>query len=248
MTDDGSGPSYAHDLAYIHDVGFGDFARAAAPQLLSLLARNGIEKGLVADLGCGSGIWARCLTEAGFEVLGIDSSAAMIDLARNRAPQAEFRIESLFRAQLPPCSAVTSLGECLSYRFDSDDEDRLLSDLFGRTYRALRPGGVLIFDALEPGSLPGGYQQRFREGQDWTVLVEAREDAEASTLSRRIVTFRRQADGYRRSEETHRLRLIPAKVMAQFLRDAGFRVRLVRGYGKLRFRPSLAGFIARKPG
>jgi hypothetical protein len=50
---------YREDLAYIHDVGFGDFALGSAPGILRILARNGIREGLVVDLGCGSGLWAR---------------------------------------------------------------------------------------------------------------------------------------------------------------------------------------------
>jgi hypothetical protein len=42
---------YREDLAYIHDSGFGDYARKAAPGLLRILARNRIGAGLVVDLG-----------------------------------------------------------------------------------------------------------------------------------------------------------------------------------------------------
>ena len=70
-------PTYRDDLSYIHHVGFGGLAGGAAPGLLGLLREAGIREGLVVDLGCGSGLWARELTEAGYEALGIDSSAAM---------------------------------------------------------------------------------------------------------------------------------------------------------------------------
>ena len=56
--------AYQQDLAYIHDVGYGDFARNSAPQLLELLAQAGVDEGLVVDLGCGSGIWAAALSKA----------------------------------------------------------------------------------------------------------------------------------------------------------------------------------------
>jgi ribosomal protein L11 methylase PrmA len=48
--------AYREDLAYIHDVGFGKFAGAAAPVLLDAFNRAHISRGLVVDLGCGSGI------------------------------------------------------------------------------------------------------------------------------------------------------------------------------------------------
>jgi hypothetical protein len=47
---------YREDLAYIHDVGFGDFALESAPGILEILDRKGIREGLVVDLGCASGL------------------------------------------------------------------------------------------------------------------------------------------------------------------------------------------------
>ena len=70
--------AYKADLAYIHDVGFGDFARRSAPAILEILGQNGIETGLVVDLGCGSGLWAKELSDGGYTVLGVDISPAMI--------------------------------------------------------------------------------------------------------------------------------------------------------------------------
>ena len=78
---------YGEDLAYIHDVGFGHFAKTATPGLLEMLRQTGGSRGLVVDLGCGSGVWARALCDAGYDVLGVDQSPAMIAIARNRAHQ-----------------------------------------------------------------------------------------------------------------------------------------------------------------
>jgi hypothetical protein len=47
---------YREDLAYIHDVGFGDYALESVPGILELLARTEIGEGLVVDLSCGSGL------------------------------------------------------------------------------------------------------------------------------------------------------------------------------------------------
>lgn len=72
--------------AWIHDVGFGDCARGAAPGLLALLRRSGIRAGRVVDLDCGSDIWAAALVRAGYAVCGVDALRAMIRLARESAP------------------------------------------------------------------------------------------------------------------------------------------------------------------
>ena len=78
---------YGADLAYIHDAGFGEFATRAAPEVVRLLRANGVRRGLVVELGCGAGTVARALTDAGYDVLGVDISPAMIRLARTRAPR-----------------------------------------------------------------------------------------------------------------------------------------------------------------
>src|SRR5882724_10627704 len=89
-----SGPAYAEDLAYVHDAGFGDQAEAAADQLLEELAAGNVESGTVIDLGCGSGIASARIAAAGFDVVGIDQSAAFIELARAKVPGGEFRVGS----------------------------------------------------------------------------------------------------------------------------------------------------------
>src|ERR1039458_9908001 len=86
--------AYDRDLAYIHDTGFTGFARKAAPGLLRLLRQNCVLGGRVVDAGCGSGVWARELSERGYDVLGIDISAHMIRLARRQAPAAKFQVGS----------------------------------------------------------------------------------------------------------------------------------------------------------
>lgn len=239
---------YREDLAYIHDVGFGDYALESAPGILEILARNKIREGLVVDLGCGSGLWARELTKAGYRVLGIDISESMVEIARRCAPGAEFRAGSLFDADIPSCDAVTSIGEVFNYLFDPENSSRNLDGLFLRIHDALAPGGVLVFDVAEPGQVRRGAMERgFSEGEDWAVLVEKEEDAGRGILTRRIVSFRRVGEYYRRDDEVHRQRLYKSPEIAGKLRRAGFRVRTMRGYGRYRLPGAHAAFVARKP-
>jgi len=237
--------AYECDLAYVHDRGYGGFARGTAPGLLSLLQRNGIGDGPIVDLGCGSGIWAAKLVEAGHEVVGVDLSAAMIDIARQRVPQAEFHVGSCFQFEFPPCQAVTALGEVFNYLFDASNSLRSLRAVCRRVFEALTPNGLLIFDVAEPGRCRG-LRQAFKEGEDWTCLVEFHHDASNQHLTRRIVTFRKVGDSYRRHEETHRQQLYRATEVARMLRNIGFRVRLVRRFGEHELPEAVAGIIARK--
>ena len=238
---------YREDLAYIHDVGHANFALRSAPGILKVLEENGIPEGLVVDLGCGSGLWARELLRAGYRVLGIDISEAMVEIAREKAPRAEFRVGSLFEAEIPPCDAVTAVSEVLNYLFDPENEVRGLDLVFGRVYEALRPGGVFVFDLLGPGQVPGGVSKTFSEGPDWAVLSEKVEDQERGTLTRRIVSFRKVGEHYRRDDEIHRVRLYGPEEVADELGRAGFEVRTVRGYGGYPLSENHAAFVARRP-
>src|SRR5262245_35566456 len=111
-------PAYDEDLAYIHDVGYGFHANGLAPFLLRLLKRKTNGEGVIVDLGCGSGIWARHLQDAGWPAIGVDLSPSMIALARRRAPAVEFHVASLVDYRLPRCRAITALGEVVCYQLD----------------------------------------------------------------------------------------------------------------------------------
>jgi SAM-dependent methyltransferase len=240
--------AYRDDLAYIHDSGFGGIARAAASVLLDALGRQSVTRGLVIDLGCGSGVLSRAISDAGYDILGIDLSEAMVSLARRHVPRGRFRVESLLTAELPACVAVAAVGECVSYLFDDRNTKNKLTSVFRRIHTALAPGGLFLFDVVEPGRVPGPEPRRaFFEADDWAVLVTSEEDRKRGILTRRITSFRKFGDLYRRDQEIHRQRLLTRTELTDSLRSIGFRVRTLRGYGPVRFGPGHVGFIARKP-
>jgi hypothetical protein len=175
----------------------------------------------------------------------------MLAIARQRVPlSASFRRVSFLEADLPECAAVTAMGECFNFLFDQANSRETLVRFFGRVFRALRPGGVFVFDVAEPGRNGGpGRRQKHFQGGDWAVLVESEEDAEAGILTRQITTFRRVGVGtlYRRGEEVHRLRLYRGTELAAALRGLGFRVRLLRAYGTFRFPRGWVGIVGYKP-
>ncbi len=237
--------NYEPDLAYIHHVGFDSFARGAVPFIVENVRRFGNGGRRVVDLGCGSGLLARQLVRRGFDVTGIDQSCAMISIARGQAPGARFVCGSFLDVDLPGCDAVTSTGECLNYLFDGRVSRRALKQLFRRVYACLDPGGLFIFDVAEPGRGMGPAQRHF-EGGDWSILLTIDENRKTSTLTRRIVTFRKAGKLYRRTMETHRLKLYRSSALAGDLRSIGFRVRTVRRYGRMDLHPGHVGFVARK--
>ena len=238
---------YGPDLAFVHHAGFGEFARGASSGLLELLRAGGVRDGLVVDLGCGSGIWARELLAHGYSVLGVDPSSAMLALARRNAPGARWKRSSAYDVELPGCDAVTAIGEVLGYLPPGTTRPASHARLFRKLYRALRPGGVLAFDLLVRGrDRPLAYRS-WREGDGWAILHEIREHAPRARLERRIVTFRRRGAAWRRSEELHRVVVAHPDQVLRELRAAGFQARTAQGYGGFPMLERRLAFIATKP-
>jgi SAM-dependent methyltransferase len=239
-------PFYAADLAHVHDSGFGAVARAGAATLRDRLTARGVTAGLVVELGCGSGISSTVLVDAGFEVLGFDLSADFIALARRREPRARFVRASYADAEIPPCAAVTALGECLNYAADQRAGRELTAGVFRRVHAALPTGGLFLLDVAEPGIEPAGTRRTWTQGPDWVVCVELTEDASQRRLERQITVFRRSGAGYRRSDERHTALLYPRQEVLADLTGAGFQAEVLTSYAGLALRPGHVGVLAVK--
>jgi SAM-dependent methyltransferase len=184
-------PAYDEDLAYIHDQGYTQLAEGAAASVLELLP----PRACIVELGCGSGVTARRLSDAGHELLGIDQSAALIALARRRAPRAGFRVGSFVSEPIPECDAVLAISEVFNYLFDEGNTRAALPSLFARIHAALRPGGLLVFDLAAPGLVPGGRSRTWTTGPDWAVLVENHEESGSSPATSRASANAARATG-----------------------------------------------------
>jgi SAM-dependent methyltransferase len=238
-------PAYGSDLAFIHDVGYGELACAGARHLVTLLRKDCYSSGPVIELGSGSGLRAEILTAAGFGVLGIDQSQAMTELARARVPGAKFITSSFLDATLPACIAVTAFGEALNYLFDKRNSPAALVRLFRRVRGALIRGGVFLFDVAGPGRVPGpSPQYHSQTADDWAYLAVTEE--KAGVLTRRITAFRCEGELYRRTDEVHRLRLYDPDKLTTTLRGLGFRVTKLNNYDGRPFVPGCYGMLARK--
>ena len=98
------------------------------------------------------------------------------------------------------------------------------------------------YDAIVIGTgISGGWaaKELCEKGLKTLVLERGR-------MVRHIVSFRKVGRLYRRSEERHELWLYRAGDIAGALREAGFRVRILRGYGERRLPPAHAVAFARK--
>jgi SAM-dependent methyltransferase len=236
--------AYGPELARAHHEGFGDMARHAASTLLDALERAGVGGGLVVDLGSGSGILARVVTEAGFEVLGFDISEDMVRLASTHAPDGRFVVAPLLDADIPPCVAVAAVGEVVNYAFDDRTDLDQLTSVFRRVRVSLAPGGVLLFDVAGPGRAgPTGRREAHSATDWWTIRSVAEEDSAGASLVRQVTLV--TADGVHH-HETHVLRLYrPADIEAALAETGFHHVRRLSHYGDLALAPGLTGFLAR---
>lgn len=209
---------YRAALAQIHDDGFGFIATGAAKVLLAGLKLNGFRQGLVVELACGGGISSRMIVDGGFDVLGYDMSSDMIEIARERVPEARFEVTSLYDADFPECVAVTGIGEAFNYRFDERAGFDSMRAVFERAHAALIPGGILLFDIAQPGrGLPRLEHTRW-DGPGWEVTSETVEAPGTNTLERRITSTR----GGEVDVEIHRLALYDHEAVFAALRESGF--------------------------
>jgi SAM-dependent methyltransferase len=224
---------YGAEQAGIHDRAFGKLAAFAGDDLLALLATAGHRRGTVADLGCGSGILARRLTDAGYDVVGVDISADMVALARKHAPTANFTVASLHDAVLPEgCVGVAATGEALNYAADPRAGLDALERLAGQIHAALAPGGSWLFDVSGPGRAgPTRTTKQFHRHEDWCLGMTATEADDGQTLDRQITIFSATpGGGYARIEEHHVLRLYDADQVAAILHRAGFDVEVLTDF------------------
>jgi SAM-dependent methyltransferase len=230
-------------LARIHHEHFGDVGRAAGRELV---ARSGDRRGNVVELAVGSGVSSRVLLDAGFEVLGVDASPPMLELARAHAPAGRYVEGSLWDFAIPPALAVTAAGEAFNYVAgvdDAPDTDRLRGR-FEDIHRALEAGGLFLFDMTT--SFDGEEDEtrgvRF-EAEDVFMVME--ESQVGDRLVRVIDSFVPEGALYRRIHEVHRLVLFDADHIERLLAEVGFRdVARLEGYDDEPFRDGWFGFVA----
>ena len=143
---DSQEPYYRADLARVQHLGYAGHADSSAPGILRLLEPVRARRGLVVELGCGSGILTRHLVDAGHRVVATDASPAMVALARGHTAGAE-EIDVLVLPDDPirPADAVVSVGHVVNYLPDEAAATRALANVA----RALQPDGVLALDVCD---------------------------------------------------------------------------------------------------
>ena len=236
---------YQADLALVHHLGFGFHADACAPGILSLLEPVRAREGLVLEIGCGSGLLTKYLVDAGHRVLATDASAAMLDLARETVPGAEFRSLTLPHDPLPDADAIVSVGHVLNYLPDRAAIDSSLAGLA----RALRPSGVLAIDLcdLEWGEVRRDAPAYARVEETWAIVTRFSVPSD-DRFVRDITTFLRGDDDlWRRSDERHANVLLDTEEVPPLLEEHGVRAEVGRSFGGEDLPEGLRTIIGRRP-
>ena len=155
-------------------------------------------RGPVVELACGTGRIAVPVARAGIHVIGVDGSAAMLEVARERAAAAG--VEELLDLRLgdlrhPPVDERIPLVlvpfRSLLHMTTEHDRERALR----AAHELLLPGGRLVFDVFAPSSedieaTHGRWLERepgIFERADWdegerTLTLSVRRGEEASTM------------------------------------------------------------------
>jgi len=238
-------PLYQRDLAYVQAAAFGTVAQGASTEIVRRLQSSSAHVRKVMDVGCGAGPLTKALTDSGFDVTGIDTSAELLELARVIAPKARFIHASAYDVPIRPYDAVVAVGEPLTYHAEGAEADHLISRFFQHVSEALPTGGMLIFDVIGLGE-PPLVGRTWRSGDDWAVLVETTENQTERTLVRKIETFRRVDDFYRRSHEVHTVRLFDVKRLCDQLASYGFATETTQSYGAQQLPPRRYAVFAKR--
>lgn len=112
------------------------------PMIEKLLAD--VPPGPTVDLGCGSGLLTRWLTQQGYDAVGSDFSQTLIDIARQENPGLDFTVADI--KQTPYAADSFDLAtSALVLHYEPE-----LSPVFAEVARILRPGGRFVFSMHHP--------------------------------------------------------------------------------------------------
>ncbi|WP_026890743.1 class I SAM-dependent DNA methyltransferase [Lacrimispora aerotolerans] len=190
-----------------------------------MLKDYGINDGLVLDLGCGTGSLTELLAERGYDMIGVDSSEDMLQIAMDK--RAESGNDILYLMQdmrefelYGTVRAVISICDCMNYILEQEE----LTQVFKLVNNYLDPGGIFVFD------LNTVYKYETLMG-DSTIAEDREEcsfiwdnfyDKETGINEYGLSLFIRQEDDlYRKHTEYHYQRAYTMDEIKQAIKDSG---------------------------
>ena len=101
------------------------------------------------DIGCGTGNYTSVLAQSGGEFIGVDPSARMLDIARERDSTVDWRIGTAESLEVSAESVDGILASLTLHHWDS------LWNGFQRLYDALTSGGKVVIFTSTPDQMEG---------------------------------------------------------------------------------------------
>ncbi|MFQ5837439.1 MAG: class I SAM-dependent methyltransferase [Thermoplasmata archaeon] len=187
-----------------------------------------IEVKTLLHLGCGGGHNDHTL-KRNFEVTGIDTSEAMLALARRLNPEVTYRLGDMRNVRLGEMFDAVTVLDSISYMLTGED----LRAVFETAFAHLRPGGVLLTYVEES---PERFEQnRIRctthaQGGSEVVFIENVYDPDPSdtTYETTFVYLIRQEGRLEIETDHHLCGVFGLKTWLDLLRGAGFEVEETR--------------------
>lgn len=193
--------------------------------LTGLLKTYGVREGLILDLGCGTGTVTELLASAGYDMIGVDNSSEMLQIALDKREESGSPILYLLQDMREfelygTVAAVVSICDSMNYILETEE----LTEVFRLVNNYLDPGGIFIFD------LNTVYKYEAILGE--STIAENREessfiwdnfyDSETGINEYDLSLFMKEADGrYRRYDETHYQRAYTLEEIKESLTQAG---------------------------
>ncbi|MBE5971439.1 MAG: methyltransferase domain-containing protein [Lachnoclostridium sp.] len=193
--------------------------------LTGLLKEYGVKDGLVLDLGCGTGSLTELLSEEGYDMIGIDYSEEMLELAMEKKYESGKDILYLCQDMREfelygTVAAVVSICDCMNYITEPED----LTEVFRLVNNYLDPNGIFIFDM--------NTEYKYSEIMGDTTIAEDREDSsfiwenqyeadEKINIYDLSIFVREEEDLYRKYHETHYQRAYSLDEVKSAIEEAG---------------------------
>lgn len=204
------GEAYAAGFAAAYDAIMEDIPyKDWADYVQELLKGYGICDGLVLELGCGTGTMTELLAAMGYDMIGVDSSGDMLQMALEKREQSNADILYLCQDMREfelygTVRAVVSVCDSMNYITRRED----LAQVFCLANNYLDPGGVFIFDLKTEHTYKElmGNRTIAESREDCSFIWENEYDQETKINAYDLTLFvKKEGDGnlYGRYKETH---------------------------------------------
>ncbi|MBO8163261.1 MAG: class I SAM-dependent methyltransferase [Brevibacillus sp.] len=192
---------------------------SADREIANLLDHLPVRKtGRVLDLCCGSGRHSRALARRGYEVVGVDLSPVLLEIAREQNTYDNLVFHQYDMREIPFVSEfdiVVNLFTSFGYFATDEENARVVHNMA----RALKPGGEVVIDYLNPAYIEAHLIPE-SERETNGLLIRERRWIESGFVKKEITIVDAEQPNPRQYLE--QVRLYHSDEMEQMLRAAGF--------------------------